>query len=311
MPKRTFKQADVPPLRRPVSIGSAVPIFTAADVAGIAKKVLSIKKGRSLDDVAAAWSQAFFHSADFLPFRIHDAPNQLQDFYSGVDEAARALLKALGFTGTPAFVLGEMKALNAPSADAIERLKGVLSNADAKAAPLHFAMALRVAPPGYKETDREPFNAALNAAPYAVALLALTAVIAEKAYAKAIKEERAKSGPKPSKFRHELFETLAAGFDFAFGYVPDTGSERLKKDNASQVWIAWLFRTAAERLAGCILLDMTDEAERAGLAEAHPLVCKVQELAQLKPGTLANLLAKGQRRNAAMAEMTPDTVVSF
>ncbi len=305
MAKRTFKQADVPPRRRAVGIGTTSPIFTADDVTSIASKALPIMKGRNPDHIAVAWSDAFFHAAEFLPFEVHDAPSQLRDFYAGVDEAARALLKALGFTGNPAFVIGEAEARGAPSADAIGHLKGLLTPAKAGDVPLHVSLARRVSAPDWKPGDPLPINAALEAAPYAVALLAMTARIGRESYARA---PSAKSGPKRSKFRQELFEVLAGSFGYAFGYEPDTSSERLQRDNASQVWIAWLFSTAAERLAGCILLDMTGEAERSRLAAAHPLVCKVRETAQLKPGTLANLLAEGQRRRPGDE---PGVVASF
>lgn len=305
MVKRTFKPADVPPRRRAVGTGTTAPIFTAEDVAAIVPQVLPIMKGRNPSHIAAAWSDAFFHAAEFLAFEVHDAPSELRDFYAGVDKAARALLMALGFTGDPALVIAEIEAGNARPVDAIERMKWLLSNADEKAAPKHFNVAVRVAPPDYKQRNKEPFNAGLDAAPYAVALLALSAQLGRKFSANALP---AKSGPKSSKFQRELFEILAGGFGYAFGFAPDTSSERLEKDNASQVWIAWLFGIAAERIAECIMLDVTDKAERAKLADAHPLVCKVREMAQLAPVTLADLLAKGQRRKAAV---TPGAVVSF
>ncbi len=297
MPKRTFKQAAVPPLRREVSIGEIAPVFTAADVLAMRRLIgVSIRDNRSADNVAVAWSKAFSNAAVYLPFEVHTAPNELQDFYKGVDEAARALLKALGFSGNAALAIAEATARDGPPILAIEHLKKPLSWVGAEALPFHKDVAARVIVRKGRKGSLEPVNAALDVAPYSVALLALSARVGRMAYSAATP---AKSGPKPGRFRPELFQALAAGFGYAFGQAPDTSKDRAEEDNTSTAWIGWIIRTAADRIEGCILHDVADEVQRTALASAHPLVKGVRRLAKRSNVTLANQLATAQRKLAA------------
>ena len=254
-------------------------LFAEVDVSTIATRVgLPIKSKLSADLIAEDWSDLFFASSPWLVHTYGPTGSELRSFYARVDKAAVTLLDALGLPRNSAEVVQAAQQEGCAVSRALEHLCWNFQSGSRDWLHLALPIADRLVKDGQDEDGPTYVKAALDRAPFGVALIAFLA-----RRARILNSTTQEGGAPYNYFQRDVYERLAIAFKVAFGKSPEVGSERFQ-DCASTRWVRCVLAVAAARASQCIQPDN------------HPLVTAIKKEASRTPATKADALAEAEHR---------------